>query len=125
MMRKLCNVLVNGERFTANCGDLLLDAALMQGVDIPHDCRAGYCGTCRVRLLDGRVFGGEDGGAGMVRACQCRVLSDLTLEVDEVPEAAVDHGQVVGLVRLAPAVVEVRIGMRRPLRFRPGQHYNV
>jgi 3-phenylpropionate/trans-cinnamate dioxygenase ferredoxin reductase subunit len=125
MMRKICKVLVNGERFTANCGDLLLDAALMHGVDIPHDCRAGYCGTCRVRIVDGRVFGGEDGGADVVRACQCRVISDLAVEIEDVPETAVENGHVIGLVRLAPTVLEVRIAVPRPVTFRPGQHYKV
>ena len=36
----------------------LLDAALMNGVELPHDCRSGYCGTCRVRVLSGHTFGG-------------------------------------------------------------------
>jgi NAD(P)H-flavin reductase/ferredoxin len=124
-MRKICKVLVNGERFNANCGDLLLDAALMQGVDIPHDCRAGHCGTCRVKIIDGRVFGGEDEEAGTVRACQCRVISDLAIEIEDVPEAAVDNGHVVELVRLAPTVIEVRIALPRPVSFRPGQYYKV
>jgi len=124
-MRKICKVRVNREQFTANCGDLLLDAALMQGIDIPHDCRAGYCGTCRVNVVAGRVFGGEDGDANVVRACQSRVISDLAIEIEDVPQAAIEHGHVVELARLAPTVVEVRIAMPRPLEFRPGQYCNV
>ena len=124
-MRKICKVRMNGEQFAANCGDLLLDAALMHGVDIPYDCRSGHCGACRVKIVDGRVFGGEDGEPGLVRACQCRVLSDLTLEIEDLPDAAVDHGHVIGLVRLAPAVIELRIEVPRPARYRPGQYYNV
>jgi 3-phenylpropionate/trans-cinnamate dioxygenase ferredoxin reductase subunit len=68
MMRQICKVVVNGEEFSANCGDLLLDAALMNGVDIPHDCRSGYCGTCRVNVVSGRVFGGQDGSPNMAHA---------------------------------------------------------
>ena len=124
-MRKTCKVLVNGEAFTANCGDLLLDAALMHGVDIPHDCRCGYCGTCAVNVVEGRVFGGGDGEAGPVRACQCRVISDLTVEIDDAPQMVMQHGHVVELVRLAPTVVEVRIALPRPVEFRPGQYYKV
>ena len=52
-MKKICKVTVNDEPFLANCGDLLLDWALMNGVDLPHDCRAGICGACKVRLVDG------------------------------------------------------------------------
>ena len=80
-MRKICKVRANGEEFSANCGDLLLDAALMNGIDIPYDCRSGYCGTCRVNLVGGRVFGGaEEGLPNVVRACQCRVISDVSIE---------------------------------------------
>ncbi len=124
-MRKTCNVLLNGERFTANCGDLLLDAALMRGIEIPHDCRSGYCGTCRVKVVEGRTFGGEDGSADAVRACQSRVLSDLKIEIEDVPDTVVEHGQVVDLVRLAPTVVEVCIALPNPLEFRPGQYCKV
>jgi 3-phenylpropionate/trans-cinnamate dioxygenase ferredoxin reductase subunit len=116
---------VNGEQFSANCGDLLLDAALLHGVDIPHDCRAGYCGTCRVNIVEGRVFGGEDGDANAVRACQSRVISDLAIEIEDVPQAAIENGHVVQLVQLAPTVVEVRIAVPHPVKFRPGQHCKV
>ena len=58
-MKKICKVTVNDEPFLANCGDLLLDWALMNGVDLPHDCRSGICGACKVHLVDGKVFGGQ------------------------------------------------------------------
>ncbi len=45
---------LNDETFLANCGDLLLDGALMKGVELPHDCRSGVCGACRVRLVEAR-----------------------------------------------------------------------
>ena len=44
-MKKTCTVKLNNkESFPAKCGDLLLDSALMNGVDLPHDCRSGICG---------------------------------------------------------------------------------
>ena len=54
-MRKICKVTVNNEPFLANCGELLLDWALLNGVELPHDCRSGICGACRVRLVEGKV----------------------------------------------------------------------
>lgn len=124
-MRKVCKVFVNGEEFAANCGDLLLDAALMNGIDIPHDCRSGYCGTCTVNVVKGRVFGGPDSNANVVQACQCRVISDLAVEIEDVPPTVTGSGQVVELVRLAPTVIEVCIAMPHPVTFLPGQYCKV
>src|SRR5215467_842147 len=107
-MSKLCRVEVNGQTFSASRGELLLDSALMNGVDIPHDCRSGYCGTCAVTVVEGRVFGGQDGDSSLVRACQCRVISDLAVEIEDVPDTAIEDGRVAALVPLAPTVVEVR-----------------
>ena len=56
-MSKICKVTINDEPFLANRGELLLDWALMNGVDLPHDCRSGICGACRVRLVEGCLPG--------------------------------------------------------------------
>ena len=91
----------------------------MHGVDIPHDCRSGYCGTCRVNVVKGRVFGGEDGDANVVRACQSRVISDLAVEIEDVPPAAIENGHVAELVRLAPTSSRSAIADAAPGRFSP------
>lgn len=124
-MGKTCKVQVNGAEFSANYGDLLLDAALMNGVDIPFDCRSGYCGTCNVHVVKGRVFGGETGDAETVRACQCRVVSDLEVAVEDVPEVVIQQGQVTRLVPLAPDVMEVVIALPEPAHHLPGQYYKL
>ncbi len=36
-------------------GDNLLKAALAAGLDWPHDCRVGSCGSCRCRLKEGKI----------------------------------------------------------------------
>lgn len=125
MKRKVCKVQVNGETFSAYRGDLLLDAALMNGVDIPHDCRSGVCGTCRVRVVEGHVFGGQTSDPEAVQACQGRVMSDLTLLVEDTPEATTLAGRVAELTPLAPDVVGVGIELARPPRYFPGQYYKV
>ena len=45
-MARSHQITINGESFAARRGELLLDAALSNGVELPYDCRAGHCGTC-------------------------------------------------------------------------------
>jgi NAD(P)H-flavin reductase/ferredoxin len=122
MMRKICKVTLDTGAFHANVGDLLLDSALLNGVELPHDCRSGVCGSCRVRLVDGKVFGGTEEGSDMIYACQARVVSDLTLETEPLPETISLAARVAELTRLAPDVIGVNIEIPRPLNYLPGQY---
>lgn len=121
-MRKICKVNIDKGAFHANCGDLLLDSALLNGVELPHDCRSGVCGSCRVRLVDGKVFGGTEEGSDMIYACQARVVSDLTLETETLPDTVSLPARVAELTRLASDVVGVNIELPRPLNYLPGQY---
>jgi NAD(P)H-flavin reductase/ferredoxin len=121
-MPKICKVTINGEPFLANCGELLLDWALMSGVDLPHDCRSGVCGACRVRLVDGNVFGGHTRGDDMIHACQARIVSDLEIAIEPAPEPVTLSARVAQTVPLAPDVVGVDIELPKPLDILPGQY---
>jgi len=124
-MRKICKVVVNNEPLLANRGDLLLDWALMNGIDLPHDCRAGICGACRVRLVEGRVFGGQVQGDDMIHACQARIVSDIEIVTEAVPEQVSISAHVADIVRLAPDVIGVDVALPTPLHYLPGQFCKV
>lgn len=124
-MSKVCRVTINGDVISANPGDLLLDAALMNGIDLPHDCRSGYCDTCRVRVVSGRCLGDATEDSDIVHACQTRVISDLTIVVETTPEVVEVSGRIVDLVDIAPDVFEVGIHSATPLEFLPGQYLSV
>jgi NAD(P)H-flavin reductase len=124
-MRKTCRVTIDGQVFDALRGDILLDAARRDGVDIPSDCGAGQCGICRVRILDGLAVGGECREPGTVRACQTRIMSDLRVKLETVPEVRTVAGRVNGIRRCAPDVVEVAIEPSGPLVYLPGQYLRV
>lgn len=121
-MSRICKVTVNEEPFLANCGDLLLDWALMNGIDLPHDCRAGICGACRVRLVDGTVFGGHTRGDDMIQACQARIVSDLEIAIEDAPEPVTLSGCVASTVQLAPDIVGIDVEVPKPLHALPGQY---
>jgi NAD(P)H-flavin reductase/ferredoxin len=123
MMAKICKVTLNKETFYANCGDLLLDSAITNGVELPHDCRSGICGSCKVRVVDGKLFGGTEGD--MAHACQARVVSDLKIVIEPTPETVTMQAEVGDLVRLAPDVVGVSLDLPQPLKYFPGQYIKV
>ena len=119
------SVSANGSLFSAHAGETLLDAALLGGVEFPHDCRTGRCGTCLVRVREGTTLGGESGQPAMVLACQARVLSNLKVEYDVLPPVARVAGRLDSLIDLSGDVVELSIRPSAPLAMLPGQYCRV
>src|SRR5262245_58568488 len=108
-MARSYDITVNGNTFQARRGELLLDAALNNGVDLPYDCRAGHCGTCCVRLVSGEVHGGEGSEPGIVHACQCRIVDDVVVEKAEPSDVRTVEGVLTSLRPLSSEVMEVGI----------------
>ena len=70
-------------------GETLLQAALAAGIDAPHLCTEGRCGTCKSRLRNGDVSMASTRGLskrnlerGYVLACQARPSSPAPLWLD-------------------------------------------
>jgi ferredoxin len=45
----------DGQSFEVESGEIVLDAAMRQGVDIPYSCRSGTCRTCLSKVISGRI----------------------------------------------------------------------
>jgi 3-phenylpropionate/trans-cinnamate dioxygenase ferredoxin reductase subunit len=118
-------ITINGRTFQARRGELLLDAALSNGIDLPHDCRAGHCGTCCVRLLSGEVQGGEGSQPGIVHACQCRIAGDAVIEGGQPSGVRTIEGNLTSLLLLSREVIEIGIRTDRPLPYHAGQYAQV
>lgn len=118
-------VTINGQSFPARRGELLLDAALSNGIDLPYDCRAGHCGTCCVRLVSGEVRGGEGAEPGIVHACQCRIVGDAVIERGQPSGVRTVKGVLSSLRPLSSEVMEVGIRTDRALPYHAGQYVQV
>lgn len=68
-------------------GQTLLEAADAHGLEIPSLCRAGVCGTCRTKVVegdvacDGGILDADDRAAGYVLACVASPRSHCVIEV--------------------------------------------
>ncbi len=67
----------------------VLEAALEAKVEMPYSCTVGGCGTCRVRLVEGKVvmeepncLNDQERARGYVLACVSRPTTPCTLEVE-------------------------------------------
>lgn len=65
----------------------VLEAAEAAGVNIEFECRSGICGTCKTRLLSGRVkmetrdaLSQAELDGHLILACQARPLEDVTVQ---------------------------------------------
>lgn len=71
------------QTFRGNNQQILLEQLEEQGIRVPYSCRAGICGSCRIRLLDGEVKAltksavAED---GTILCCSCIPAGPLHLE---------------------------------------------
>ena len=81
-----------GTSFTlAPGGEPILDAALRLRGDAPYACKNGVCGTCRAKLVEGKVemaqnfaLERDEVDRGYVLACQSHPISDqVTLDFDQ------------------------------------------
>lgn len=120
----------------------LLDAALRNGVYLPHACLHGLCGTCKVQVLEGEVDIGDaspfalmdfEREEGKCLACVATALSDLVIEadIDEEPDAEMHpmqdfEGTVTELVDLTPTAKGVFIELDGDgIQFQAGQYINL
>lgn len=121
-------------------GETLLEGADRAGIHLPHDCRFGTCGTCRVRIASGSVvyedfpagLSREEAEAGFALACQARALGDLTLQPERLlaPCSAPRRlrATVSAVQALGDGVTHLRLELPREaadLVYRPGQYLNL
>ena len=91
-MRIQVNARNRGYEFEAAPGEHILYAGLRAGIDLPYECATGTCGTCKAKLLSGRVHDEwpqapgrkyVKPAAGEFLMCQCVAEEPLTLEVSK------------------------------------------
>ncbi len=131
----------SGKQFQVPADKNVLEAALGQGLVLPYSCRVGSCGTCKARLLGGRVDYGkyepsamteQEQKQGYVLLCQAHALTDLLIEAREVVAAeAVEikllPARVIKLERLCHDVMglTLKLPSNQQFNYLPGQYVDI
>jgi CDP-4-dehydro-6-deoxyglucose reductase len=83
----------SGKTFSVEADETVLEAALRQSINLPYGCKNGACGSCKGRLLTGKITHGDhsqsalspaDETAGATLLCCAHPQTDLLIEVREV-----------------------------------------
>ncbi len=135
-------LLPSGKSFTSQVGESVLDAALRQGILLPHQCKTGTCGACRARVVGGEAvclpgaqpaaLAADEAGQGVHLLCCTQAASSLRIECAEIPHipgivVRKLPVRVAAMERLAPDVMRVQLqppaGQR--LHYAAGQYVDV
>jgi len=77
----------SNQSISVTADQTILEAAESVGVPIDFDCRAGICGTCKTKMLSGKVemethdaLNDADRAQNLILCCQARCLEPVTLD---------------------------------------------
>jgi CDP-4-dehydro-6-deoxyglucose reductase, E3 len=115
----------------------ILAAAIRAGIGLPYGCRDGACGSCKSRLLEGRVIHGAhqqkalsdaEEAAGLILPCCATPQTDCVIEARMVPGAGEFPvlkmpSRVMQIERPAPdvAVLKLQLPANQAFQYRAGQ----
>ncbi len=127
-----------GLAFEVDDDETVLAAAIRLGVGLPYGCRDGACGTCKSRLIEGRVRLGPhqakalsqaEEAAGFILPCCATPLTDCVIEARSVPGAGEFAllkmpSRVLAIERPAPDVALLRLQLpaNQNFRYHAGQY---
>ena len=86
----------SGRQFEVARDEVMLPAAIRQGIGLPYGCKDGACGSCKSRLLEGRVIHGAhqlkalsaaEEDAGLILSCCATPQTDCIIESRQVTAA--------------------------------------
>lgn len=125
------NIEYEGQSFTIDRGDNLLEALLRNGHAIPHSCRAGACQSCLMQAIEGEVPAAAHIGLKdtlkaqkYFLACRCEPESPMKVALPE-PTLVRTRARVTGHALLGEDVLELRLQTEQPFAYRAGQYLTV
>jgi len=131
----------SGHSFVCEDGDTVLAAAMAADLMLPYGCRNGACGTCKGKIVEGRVdYGPYQAGtltddekrAGQALFCCAQPETDLVIEVREVRRAGdirirklPCRVETIAKPALDVAIVKLKLPANERLQYLAGQYIDL
>lgn len=129
----------DGPRFEVPPGHTILQAALNAGIAYPHDCTVGTCGTCKSKLMVGRVtalsefaytLSREELAANFILPCQSMpkdALTQLDVILDSVQTRSElrRRGTLLRVGRLTHDILHLELEVDLAVEYKAGQYVNL
>lgn len=131
----------SGHQFEVGDDETVLAAAMRAGIGLAYGCRNGACGSCKGRIIEGRVrhaphqesaLSADEEARGFALFCSAHPDSNLVIEAREVrgigdiPIKKLP-ARVASLTRVAPDVTVMRLQLpaSERLQYLPGQYVEI
>lgn len=134
-------VLPSQTPFSVQANETILAAALRQGINLPHSCQSGVCGTCVARLVSGEVqqcgeyddyvLSEAEIAAGMVLLCCSQAQGEVQIDMPAYAGAKAMTirtlpARVASVVlRGEVAILRVALPKAPPFQFHAGQYMEI
>jgi len=131
----------SGHRFEVQPDETVLTAGLRAGIGLPYGCKNGACGSCKGRVVEGRLVHGphqasalsaDEEARGLALFCSAHPDTDLVIAVREVRgvgEIPIKKlpVRVASLTKAAPdvAIVRLQLPAAERLQYLPGQYVEI
>ncbi|SSY80388.1 2Fe-2S iron-sulfur cluster-binding protein [Alysiella crassa] len=128
-------------QFTAQPNETILSAAIRNGINLPHSCQSGVCGSCAAKLVSGKiqqsgeyddyVLSADEIAAGTILLCCSQADGDVTVDMPSYAGAKAIAirtlpARVAGVdIRGDVAILTVALPKAPPFQFYAGQYMEI
>lgn len=116
-----------GQSFSAEAGETILDALLRQGIEAPHKCKVGACQSCLLQAVSGETEGGSRGVSeallrkGYFLSCQAKPGDGLEACLPSDGPIRSVSASIRLVERATEDVLVLSVALDEPLEWLPGQ----
>lgn len=133
---RIVEIAPSGVSFEARKNQTLLEAGLAQGLAMPHSCTVGTCGSCKCKLVSGKIreltnfayiLEEDDLRNNYILTCQASAKENVILEIPDFEPKKLHppenfKGRIVETSKVTHDILKVELELNRPMKFDAGQY---